>query len=99
MTAEAAVALCPSLAELSKGGKFTAAGVKARIRSVTAELKQALAARLAAKAAATEAATAAAEIAAGVSTVGTFPLSPSHSELHWHPSSPAMRCTYAMHLS
>jgi hypothetical protein len=64
MTAEAAVALCPSLAELSKGGKFTAAGVKARIRSVTAELKQALAARLAAKAAATEAATAAAEIAA-----------------------------------
>jgi len=64
MTAEAAVVLCPSLAELSKGGKFTAAGVKARLRQVTAELKQANEARSAAKAAAVEAASAAAEVAA-----------------------------------
>ncbi len=34
ISAETAVAYSPSLAELSKGGKMTATGIKARIRQV-----------------------------------------------------------------
>ena len=64
MTAAEAVAICPSLAELCKGGKFTTAAVRARVRLAKAEVKQRKEARSAVKAAATARRAAAAEVAA-----------------------------------
>ena len=57
ITAEEAVAFCPSLQELGKGGGKlnTAAGVKARIKRAKAELKERAAQRAAERAAAQEA--------------------------------------------